>query len=158
MSVHVSYDNSVERSVHKSFSVPSLEEMKNCNRLVPVMVDGNGINEHWFFLSSVTGETVAYMNVGYDKDANGHNVIMLFDIEVHESHRGMGYAKEVLANISWEKKLPIVHTDGSYTPLGAERIAKFFHTGNSDTVHYPKPSSNPLVFVKDWENMIPLFL
>lgn len=132
------------------FDIPSIDDMKKYQRLVPIKVLTRYNTERWFFVYWSTGETVAYIST-YRYDNPNVDHLLLCDIEVREECRGMGYAREALSVLAWDQKMKIGHEGGGYTPDGADRIAHYFHTPQDNV----EAEFSPMTFVSDWEFMIP---
>lgn len=95
------------------------------------------------FLLNQGGTPIAYLSCIPE---NG--VFELCDIEVREGYRGRGYARRIIAAVQEHFGAPLTHT-GSYTPLGLERVAKYFHTPAE--LQMLRATYRLLGFVDDWE-------
>jgi GNAT superfamily N-acetyltransferase len=101
---------------------------------------------HKCFLYNQEDVPVAYLSCIPE-----NNVLELCDIEVREGYRGRGYARRVIAAVQEHFGAPLTHT-GSYTPLGLERVAKYFHTPAE--LQRIRATYRPMGFVDDWERTI----
>lgn len=98
---------------------------------------------HKCFLYNRENMPVAYLSCIPEND-----VFELCDIEVREGYRGRGYARRIIAAVQEHFGAPLTHT-GSYTPLGLERVAKYFHTPAE--LQVLRATYRLLGFVDDWE-------
>lgn len=101
---------------------------------------------HKCFLYNWENIPVAYLSC-----IPGNDVFELCDIEVREGYRGRGYARRIIAATQEHFGAPLTHT-GSYTPLGLERVAKYFHTPTE--LQMLRATYHPMDFVDNWDNVV----
>lgn len=97
------------------------------------------------FLLNQGGTPIAYLSCIPENGA-----FELCDIEVREGYRGRGYARRIIAATQEHFGVPLTHT-GSYTPLGLERVAKYFHTPTE--LQVLRATYHPMDFVGNWDNV-----
>lgn len=102
--------------------------------------------EYKCFLYNWENMPVAYLSCIAEND-----VFELCDIEVREGYRGRGYARRIIVSTQEHFGVPLMHT-GSYTPLGLERVAKYFHTPTE--LQVLRATYRPMDFVGNWDNVV----
>jgi hypothetical protein len=101
--------------------------------------------EYKCFLYNQEDVPVAYLSCIPENGA-----LELCDIEVREGYRGRGHARRIIAATQEHFGVPLTHT-GSYTPLGLERVAKYFHTPTE--LQVLRATYHPMDFVGNWDNV-----
>ena len=98
------------------------------------------------FLLNQRGTPIAYLSCIPENGA-----LELCDIEVRERYRRRGYARRIIVATQEHFGAPLTHT-GSYTPLGLERVAKYFHTPAE--LQVLRATYHPMDFVGSWDNVV----
>ena len=112
------------------------------------------VTARWWLLDD--GVPVAFLQVIHRPNENETSLypqLSVCDIEVRESVRGRGFAREIIGKVQ-DVYGATLHTSGSYTPLGFAALA----------AHLPLSSTEPaavrfedMAFVRDWDNMVARF-
>lgn len=103
--------------------------------------------QHWLILSS--GNTVAFCESLYRSTENEYKLV-LCNIEVRDTYRGAGIAREIIRRVEAYYEAPM-WTTGSFTPDGF-RALSFLPVYPWETAGV---KFNPMNFVKNWENLVP---